>query len=346
MEDKAKKTILVVDDTPTNIKILGQILIEDYEVSIATSGAQALEIISQNKPDLILLDIMMPEMDGYQLCEKIKSDKHTKNIPVIFVTAKDEESDETKGFEIGAVDYITKPVSPPVVKARVKTHLALKSAEDDLQNQNAILDQKIKKRRMELKASQLEAVERLGLASEYRDEETGLHIKRISEYCRLMGIHIGFSTEENETFAIASTMHDIGKIGIPDRLITKPEKLTEEEWVIMKTHTTIGHELLSGSNSEILQVAAVIALTHHEKWDGTGYPKGLKEEEIPIEGRVVCICDMFDNLVSKRPYKESWSIEDSLNEIRRESGISFDPRLVAIFASLGPELTKILDLHK
>ena len=346
MEDKAKKTILVVDDTPTNIKILGQILIEDYEVSIATSGAQALEIISQNKPDLILLDIMMPEMDGYQVCEKIKSDKHTQNIPVIFVTAKDEESDEAKGFEIGAVDYITKPVSPPVVKARVKTHLTLKSAEDDLQNQNAILDQKIKKRRMELKASQLEAVERLGLASEYRDEETGLHIKRISEYCRLMGIHLGFSTEENETFAIASTMHDIGKIGIPDRLITKPEKLTEEEWVIMKTHTTIGHELLSGSNSEILQVAAVIALTHHEKWDGSGYPKGLKGEEIPIIGRVVCICDMFDNLVSKRPYKESWSIEDSVNEIRRESGTSFDPRLVAIFAGLGPELTKILDLHK
>ncbi|MBU0994707.1 MAG: two-component system response regulator [Proteobacteria bacterium] len=346
MERKQKQTILVVDDTPTNIKILGQILIEDYEISIATSGAQALEIIAQNRPDLILLDIMMPEMDGYEVCERVKADRHTQNIPVIFVTAKDEESDEAKGFEIGAVDYITKPVSPPVVKARVKTHLTLKAAKEDLQNQNAILDQKIKNRRMELKASQLEAVERLGLASEYRDEETGLHIKRISAYCRLMGIHLGFSTEENENFAIASTMHDIGKIGIPDHLITKPEKLSEEEWVIMKTHTTIGEELLSGSSSEILQAAAIIAHTHHEKWDGTGYPRRLKGEEIPLPGRIVCICDMFDNLVSKRPYKDSWSIEDSLKEIKKESGTCFDPKLADIFGKLGPELTKILDLFK
>ena len=346
MELKPRETILVVDDTPANIKILGNILVEDYEVKIATSGAQAIEIVSNDRPDLILLDIMMPEMDGYEVCRRLQTDPNSQNIPIIFVTAKDEASDEAKGFEMGAVDYITKPVSTPIVKARVKTHLMLKAAKEDLQNQNAILDQKIKKRRMELKASQLEAVERLGLASEYRDEETGFHIKRISECCRLIGIRLGFSTDENETFAIASTMHDIGKIGIPDHLFSKPDKLTEEEWVIMKTHTTIGHQILSGSTSEILQVAAVIALTHHEKWNGEGYPHRLKGEEIPLIGRIVCVCDMFDNLVSKRPYKDSWSIEDSLKEIRKERGVSFDPKLVDIFIQLGPQLTKVLDLYK
>lgn len=346
MDLKPRQTILVVDDTPANIRILGNILVEDYEVKIATSGAQAIDIVSHDKPDLILLDIMMPEMDGYEVCRRLQADRHTRNVPIIFVTAKDDASDEAKGFEMGAVDYITKPVSTPIVKARVKTHLMLKATKEDLQNQNAILDQKIKKRQMELKASQLEAVERLGLASEYRDEETGFHIKRMSECCRLMGIQLGFSTDENETFAIASTMHDIGKIGIPAHLFAKPDKLTEEEWVVMKTHTTIGQEILSGSSSEILQVAAIIAQTHHEKWNGEGYPLGLKGEEIPLIGRIVCICDMFDNLVSKRPYKASWSIEDSLKEIKKERGVSFDPKLVDIFIRMGPELTKILDLYK
>lgn len=340
------RKILIVDDTPSNIKILGEILLPEYEVNIATSGPQALDNIENNPPDLVLLDIMMPEMDGFEVCRKIKENENTKDIPVIFVTAKDEVSDEAKGFEIGGIDYITKPVTPSIVLARIKTHLELKSANEDLKNQNAILDQKIKKRRMELKASQLEAVERLGLAAEYRDEETGQHIKRISEYCRLIGIHLGFTTEGNENLAIASTMHDVGKIGIPDHIIMKPGKLTADEWEIMKNHTVIGAKLLSESESEILQAAETIALTHHEKWDGTGYPNGLKGEEIPLIGRIVCMCDMFDTLVSERPYKESWSIKSAIQEIKNKSGTYFDPKLVELFSTLDHEINKILDLVK
>ena len=340
------KKILIVDDTPSNIKILGEILLPVFEVNIATSGPQALDIIENNRPDLILLDIMMPEMDGFEVCRRIKTNEKTSDIPVIFVTAKDEVSDETRGFEIGGVDYITKPVTPSIVLARIKTHLELKATNEDLKNQNAILDQKIKKRRMELKASQLEAVERLGLAAEYRDEETGQHIKRISEYCRLMGIHLGFTSEGNENLAIASTMHDVGKIGIPDHIIMKPGKLTEEEWELMKSHTVIGAKLLSGSESEILQAAEIIALTHHEKWDGTGYPNGLKGEEIPLIGRIVCLCDMFDTLVTERPYKESWAIDLAIKEIESKSGTYFDPQLVRLFSTLGHEINRILDLVK
>ncbi|MBU0994706.1 MAG: two-component system response regulator [Proteobacteria bacterium] len=344
MSDQKSK-ILIVDDAPANIKVLGQILMEDYEIKVAPSGFKALEIAqSLDPPDLILLDIMMPKMNGFEVCERLKANARTANIPVIFVTTKSEEGDEAKGFDLGAVDYIPKPVSPPIVRARVKTHLALKKAQEELKNQNLFLDEEVRKRTNELLQSQIEILERLGMASEYRDEDTGHHIHRMSTYCKLLGESVGLTPEINKNFTLASTMHDLGKIGIPDTILHKPAKLTKEEFEIMKTHTTIGAGLLAGSNSRILQTAEIIALTHHERWDGTGYPNSLSGEDIPLVGRISGIADVFDALISNRPYKKGWPFEKAIEEIERNSGSHFDPRLVEKFLKLKPELLKIV-LH-
>lgn len=338
-----KPIILIVDDAPTNIKVLGQILIEDYEIKVAPSGLKALDIVqSTDPPDLILLDIMMPDMNGYDVCEKLKSDPATAPIPVIFVTTKSKEEDEARGFDLGAVDYIPKPVMPTVVKARVKTHLALKKAREDLKKQNLFLDEEVKKRTNELLQSQIEILERLGIASEYRDKETGHHLHRMSNYCKLLGESVGLTPEINKNFTLASTMHDLGKIGIPDTILHKPAKLSREEFEVMKTHTTIGAGLLAGSNSRILQTAEIIALTHHERWDGSGYPNGLSGEDIPLVGRISGIADVFDALISNRPYKTGWPFEKAIEEIERCSGSHFDPRLVQKFLALKSILKKII----
>ena len=340
-----KPKILIVDDAPPNIKVLGQILMADYEIKVAPNGFKALEIAqSLDPPDLILLDIMMPEMNGLEVCERLKANSRTTTIPVVFVTTKNEEGDEARGFDLGAVDYITKPVSPPVVKARVKTHLALKKAQEELKKQNLYLDEEVKRRTNELVQSQIEILERLGMAAEYRDEETGHHIQRMSTYCKLLGESVGLPPEINKNFTLASTMHDLGKIGIPDTILHKPARLTQEEFAIMKTHTTIGAGLLSGSNSRILQTAEIIALTHHERWDGSGYPNGIAGEDIPLVGRISGIADVFDALVSNRPYKKGWPFDKAMEEIQRCSGSHFDPRLAEKFLNLAPELKKIV-LH-
>ena len=342
MNDR-KAVILIVDDAPANIKVLGQILMDEYVIKAAPNGLKALEIARLNDPpDLILLDIMMPEMDGFEVCGKLKSDASTGSIPIIFVTAQSQEEDEARGFDLGAVDYIQKPISAPVVKARVKTHLALKKAREELKIQNIYLDEEVKRRTNELMQSQIEILERLGMASEYRDEETGHHLHRMSTYCKLLGESVGLTTEINKNFTLASTMHDLGKIGIPDTILHKPAKLSREEFEVMKTHTTIGAGLLAGSNSRILQTAEIIALTHHEKWDGSGYPNGLSGEDIPLVGRISGIADVFDALISNRPYKTGWPFEKAIDEIERCSGSHFDPRLVRKFLELKTTLHKFV----
>jgi len=338
-QTESKQTILVVDDTPENIDILNNILSKDYKVRVAINGEKALAIAkSDTQPDLIMLDIMMPGMSGYQVCEQLKSDYSTRHIPVIFVTAKGEVDDETHGFELGAVDYITKPVSPPIVQSRVKTQLALYDQNRDLADQ-------VRQRTKELDDTRLEIIRRLGLAAEFKDNETGMHVIRMSYYSRLIGAAIGMDTEACEILLNAAPMHDLGKIGIPDRILLKPGKLDAEEWKIMMKHAEYGSRIIGEQDSELLQMASTIAITHHEKWNGTGYPNGIKGTDIPLVGRICAITDVFDALTTERPYKKAWSVEKTIELIKEEKGEHFDPDLVDAFLDVMPDVLTIKDKY-
>jgi putative two-component system response regulator len=328
-------TVLVVDDTPSNISVLMEILRGDYRVLAATSGANALKIARGDPaPDLILLDVMMPEMSGHEVCQRLKAESSTRMIPVIFVTAMNQTEDETQGFALGAVDYITKPVSPPIVKARVKTHLAL-------YDQNRELERLVRERTAELRHTRLEIIKRLGRAGEFRDNETGMHVIRVAHYCRLLGEAVRMNEEDIDLLFHAAPMHDIGKIGIRDNVLLKPGKLDDDEMKIMRQHVPFGAEIIGEHADGLLSMARTIALTHHEKWDGTGYPRGLKGEAIPLVGRITSIADVFDALTSVRPYKKAWPVEDAVTWIQREAGRSFDPELVSKFVALLPQILAI-----
>lgn len=281
-----KPRILIVDDEPANLKVMREVLGNQYRMSFAKSGAAALTLLEKEQPKLILLDIMMPDMNGFEVCEIVKSTPALSHIPIIFVTALGDESDEFKGFELGAVDYITKPISPAIVRARVKTHLSLVQAE-------------------QLKQAHVDLVHRLGRAAEYKDTDTGEHIARMSQYSKLLALEFGMDQHQAELLRQAAPMHDVGKIGIPDAILLKPGRLTSEEFDHMKQHAVIGAQILANSSSPLLQLAHKLAIEHHEKWDGSGYPHGLKGEQISVEGRIVAIADVFDALTSKRPYKEA-----------------------------------------
>jgi putative two-component system response regulator len=315
--------ILVADDEATNLQLLRQILQDHYCLLYAKDGARALELAHQEHPDLILLDVMMPGMSGYEACRQLKSLPDTEAIPVIFVTALADTVDELAGFEAGAVDYIMKPVSPPVVRARVRTHLALTRME-------------------ELRETRLQIVQRLGLAAEYKDNETGLHVIRMSHYARLLGLAAGMSEQQADELLHAAPLHDVGKIGIPDRILRKSGKLDEEEWKIMRSHVAIGAKIIGEHAGGVLAMAHRIALSHHEKWDGSGYPSGLAGEAIPFEGRIVAVADVFDALTSVRPYKAAWSIEQALDYLRENRGKHFDPALVDLFVTLIPEVIAVM----
>lgn len=331
-------TILVVDDTPENIDILVGILGNDYKLKVAIDGPKALAVAKRNPPDLVLLDVMMPGMNGYDVCSELKKDPLTAHVPVIFVTALSEDADETLGFQLGAVDYITKPVSAPIVQARVKNHLAL-------YDQKRLLEQQVQERTHELRETRLEIIRRLGRAAEYKDNETGLHVIRMSNYARLLAIQLGLPERFCELVYNAAPMHDVGKIGIPDAILRKPGKLDAEEWVIMKRHAEFGAEIIGEHPDPLLQLSRSIALTHHEKWDGSGYPKGLTGEAIPIEGRIVAVADVFDALTSVRPYKQAWSTADAMAYIEEQAGKHFDPELVRQFREILPQVTDVRDQY-
>lgn len=322
-----QSTILVVDDTSENIDVLVGVLKPNYHIKAAKNGEMALKIARlPTPPDLILLDIMMPGIDGYEVCRQLKADHSTRHIPIIFVTAKIAQEDELLGLELGAVDYITKPISPPIVLSRVKTHLAL-------YNQNRELDRKVIEKTQALSDNQLKVIQRLGRAAEYKDNETGLHVIRMSHYTYILAKACGMSELDAITLKEAATMHDVGKIGIPDAILQKPDKLDKQEWEIMQTHVEVGAEILGDDSSEMLSMAKVVALTHHEKFDGSGYPHGLKGEDIPKVGRIVAVADVFDALTSSRPYKKAWSIDDAVELLQKEAGHHFDPQLVALFVA-------------
>jgi putative two-component system response regulator len=339
----ADARVLIVDDSTVNVNILIHALKGTYRLGVARSGLVALEYVNKHLPDLVLLDIMMPGMDGYEVCARLKDREETRDIPVIFITAMNDTHDKAKGFEMGAVDYITKPFEVVEVRARVKTHLALRRSNELLKDQSRRLEEKVRERTRDLRETQLEILNRLGRAAEYRDNETGLHIQRIGHYCARLARALGLDEDQCELLQNASRMHDIGKIGIPDGILLKPGKLEPKEWEIMKTHPGIGAEILSGNGSKLVTTAREIALTHHEKWDGSGYPAGLKGEEIPLSGRIVCVCDVFDALISRRPYKEPWPLDKAVAEIRRGSGAQFDPALVEVFLRALPELVEVAE---
>lgn len=319
---QGRQTVLLVDDTPENLAVLNGILSPIYKVRFATQGQKALEMArSDTPPDLILLDVMMPGMSGHEVCRELKDDPRTRQIPVIFVTALGDVLDEQAGFALGAVDYITKPVSAAIVEARVRTHLALYDQQRELQHQ--VLEQT-----REINATRLEIIRRLACAAEFKTN--GLHVIRMSHYARLLSEAAGLNALEVDRIF---TQHPctMRKIGIQTDILSKPGPLDAAEWVTMKTHPAIGSQIIGDSTSPLLQTAASIALTHHEKWDGSGYPAGLQGEAIPLVGRIVAIADVFDALTSQRPYKKAWPLELALSTLQQSSGSHFDPSLVKPF---------------
>jgi putative two-component system response regulator len=314
--------ILAVDDEASNLQLLRQILQDHYRLRFAKDGTRALELAREERPDLILLDVMMPGMSGYEVCAALKADAALAAIPVIFVTALNDTDDELEGFEAGAVDYITKPISPPIVRARVRNHLSLVRME-------------------ELRASRLEIVQRLGLAAEYKDNETGLHVIRMSHFARILGLAAGMTEHEADDLLHAAPMHDVGKIGIPDCILQKPGALDADEWKIMQSHATIGAEIIGQHEHGVLGLARKIALTHHEKWDGSGYPNGVAGAAIPLVGRICAIADVFDALTSVRPYKKAWTEQEALDLLVAQKGKHFDPALVDLFLTQMPAIRAI-----
>jgi len=328
--------ILIVDDEPANLKLLQNILEQDYELAFAKTGSIAINIAKSLLPDLILLDVMMPEMDGFEVCSHLKAIEVTSKIPVIFVTALNSAADEVRGFESGGVDFIKKPISSHLVLTRVATHLAL-------YNQRKECEKAIKERTEELENSYVTAISMLAEAGHFNDTDTGVHVWRMAAYAGALGRVSGWSHEDAHILEMASTMHDTGKIGTPDSILKKPSGLTAAEFNIIKEHTTIGYSILTHTKkpTKLFSMAADIALCHHEKWNGTGYPEGLSGENIPVSARICAIADVFDALTMRRPYKPPWPIEDAFAEILKGSGAHFDPHLVKLFISIKDEILEL-----
>lgn len=350
------QTILVVDDTPDNLRLMGALLKDRYRVKVARDGMRGLEIAAAlPQPDLILLDIMMPEIDGFEVCRRLKEDPHTRNIPVIFLTAKSEVTDEQQGFDLGAVDYITKPISPPTLLARVDTHLRLKLSGDFLRDQNAFLEAEVQRRSQEVTAIQDVTIMAMASLAETRDSDTGNHILRTQRYVEILAKklmdHPRFADEltpETVSMIVKSApLHDIGKVGIPDRILLKPGRFTPEEFEIMKAHTTLGRDAIIsaerqlGLDVDFLRFAKEIAYSHQEKWDGSGYPLGLAGDDIPVSGRLMAVADVYDALISRRVYKEGMPHEQAVEIIRKGRGNHFDPDMTDIFLEIADQFHEI-----
>lgn len=350
-----RKTILVVDDAAETIAVLDEILNPYYRVTVARDGEKAMAICrSAMPPDLILLDILMPDPDGYEVCRQLKADPKTEPIPIIFVTAKDEIEDEARGLELGAVDYIVKPIQPSIVLARVRNHLELRAARDRLRQQNEELERKVAERTRALTVTQDVTIISLATLAETRDRESGNHIWRTQNYIQALsrslpkraGYGLALTESDIEMIFKSAPLHDIGKVGVPDAILQKPGTLTPEEFNIMKTHTTIGYqailkaERILGTTS-FLRFAREIVYTHHEKWDGSGYPRGLSGEDIPLSGRLMAVADVYDALISKRVYKDPFPHSMAVEQILSSAGSHFDPLIVDCFRGLREEFRSI-----
>ncbi|MCP3874745.1 MAG: two-component system response regulator [Desulfobacteraceae bacterium] len=355
---KNSSTILVVDDTPINLTLISGILKNKYRIKVATNGEKALSILNntKQKPDLILLDIMMPDMDGYELCSKIKRSE-LSSIPVIFLTSLTKPEEEEKGLSVGAVDYIHKPISPPILLARVATHLKLKEATDFLKIQNTILEKMVKERTLELSESQQATIVAMGALAECRDPETGNHLRRTQHYIRQLAEELSKLPDYNEYLTEewvdvlfkSAPLHDIGKVGVPDSVLLKSGKLNANEFETMKEHTVFGKNAIYEAQKQMhttnsfLLMSEQIAESHHEWWDGTGYPNGLSGTDIPLSARLMAIADVYDAMVSTRIYKPPFSHEDAVQIIKENSGTQFDPELVETFLKISD---KFYDIKK
>ncbi|WP_368562295.1 two-component system response regulator [Pseudoxanthomonas sp. UTMC 1351] len=318
------RPILCVDDEPNNLALIRQVLQDEYRLVFARNGVEALQAAAKHQPSLILLDVDMPDMDGYTVAHTLKGDTATEHIPIIFVTSLDKEVDEREGFASGGVDYIAKPVSPYILRARVRTHLSLVRASA-------------------LNKSYRDAIQMLGMAGHYNDTDTGTHIWRMAAYARALAVAVGWDQERAALLEQAAPMHDTGKIGIPDSILKKPAKLDEDEWKIMKTHPRIGYEILSKSEAPLFKLAAEVSLYHHERWDGGGYPNGLAREDIPESARIVAVADVFDALTTRRPYKDPWPLDRAMEALENAAGSHLDARLVSAFRDILPNILAIKD---
>jgi putative two-component system response regulator len=344
-----KPVILVVDDQPQNVELLEAHLVpQGYDIITAASGEEALEKLSKHSIDLILLDVMMPGMNGFEVARRVRQDNAHQLLPIILVTSLRDTEDRVMGIEAGCDDFISKPVEKVEILARVRSLLKVKAYNDlmsnyrkELETEVALRTEEVKQALERIKAASLETIYRLSRAAEYKDKDTGAHIQRMSLYSAALARRMGLDEKMVETILYAAPMHDLGKIGIPDSILLKPGSLDAAEWEIMKQHSAIGGEILKGSEAEFIRMGETIALTHHEKWDGSGYPKGLRGIEIPIAGRIAAVADVFDALTSRRPYKEPFSVERSLAIIEEGRGVAFDPEVVDGFFAIKEEILKI-----
>ncbi|MBF0135154.1 MAG: response regulator [Magnetococcus sp. DMHC-1] len=325
--------VLIVDDESLQRLLMREALKQDgFHVADAENGIQAWNLMQNHCPDMVISDVVMPEMDGFALCESIRQQEKMKYLPVVMVTSLDDPASIDRGYRMGATDFITKPINWSLLGHRVRHILrAARTA------------QALAEREIDLIRTRMEIIRRLGQAAEYRDNETGLHIMRMSRYSALLGQALGLSSFDQDLLLNASPMHDVGKIGIPDSILLKPGKLSNNEFGVMKQHTILGAKLLENDPALLLRTAHMIALTHHEKWDGHGYPYGLSGKDIPVMGRICSLADVFDALTSHRPYKQPWSVTDAVAEIRKCSGTAFDPDMVRVFVDIIPEIVRIKD---
>ncbi|MBY0453261.1 MAG: two-component system response regulator [Burkholderiaceae bacterium] len=351
-----KATVLVVDDTPDNLALISGLLRHLYRVVAANNGEKALTIAqSDHPPDLILLDIMMPGLSGYEVCQRLKGNPATHDIPVIFLTAMTGTEDEKRGLEMGAVDFITKPVNPPIVLARVATQLQVKAAADFLKDQNVYLEAEVTRRGRELAAIQDVTILAMASLAETRDNDTGNHIRRTQHYLKLLAVQLQqhprfctFLTDHTIDLLFKSApLHDIGKVGIPDRILLKPGRFTPEEFEIMKTHCKLGRDSIQhaedqlGVSVDFLKHAKEIAYSHQEKWDGSGYPEGLAGDDIPISARLMAVADVYDALISRRVYKEGYSHTQAVEIMTQGRGNHFDPDITDAFLALADQFQAI-----
>ena len=339
--------ILIVDDEPANVLLLKKILeAKGYRNIITTyDPTQTLPLYREHKSDLILLDINMPKMDGYEVMQQLSDKLNNKLPPILVLTAQHTQDFRQRALDSGALDYVTKPFNAEELLSRVHNLLSIEMANKYMRVQNKILEKKVAERTAELHDTRLQVVRRLGLAAEYRDNETGLHIIRMSKIAVVIAKAAGMDDEQCDLLLNAAPMHDIGKIGIADHILLKPGKFEPEEWQEMQKHAQIGADILSGDDSELMRMAHEIALTHHEKWNGKGYPNALKGEDIPLVGRITAIADVFDALTSVRPYKKAWTVEDAVNLIKEESGQHFEPRLVDCMLENLDQIIQIKDKY-
>lgn len=340
--------VLVVDDEARNVKLLETLLhAEGYATLSASNGRDALALAAAGKLDLILLDVMMPDMDGFETVARLKADPNTKPVPVIMITALDDRASKQRALEAGAEEFLSKPIDHADLAVRVRNLLRLKEYGDFLVNHNRILEEQVKERTAQLEEAYRDTVFTLVRAAEHKDEETGHHVRRISHYCMVLTEAMDLPADFHDAIYHASPMHDIGKIGIPDHVLLKPGDFTPEEWVIMRTHCTLGESILKSGTSRYTRMGAEIALSHHERWDGSGYPNGLKGEAIPLAARIMQICDVYDALRSRRPYKPPIAHARTVEIITHGDGRTrpehFDPAVLAGFAARADRFAVIYD---